>query len=1108
MLTQNINNNGTQILGNDENETGGTLLIGGQTPDMEINFVGGLLTKDTEISGWVIEDKIKVPSGEADLYIAQKNGLKGVIKYYRGHIHPNLDLIEKLVNLNHPNIIKIYEYGKHNGHFYEIMEYAQGGSLDTRNDDGLYKYLPLSEDKVIQICKQIINSYKICHEKGIIHRDIKPANMYYRNTDSSDIVIGDFGISSLYGEEETIYHKTQTTSRTTGYAAPEVLSGIITPKMDYYALGISVWELLTGNDPFVLENGKRRNDAHLLRDTIEGRIVDDLLSREPRISDYMQHLIRGLLVVDEEKRWGYEEVTRYLNGEYVEVAKKEIKAWDYSIENISCTTLEQVGTAIFNNLKSEKLKKEVFRGFLTAFFEDIYPDVAKEMNQIIENSYSDIELCLKKIALLLNPSIPYITQNGYKIGNIDDIVELIQKVPEEMIDVLSEDNKWFYIYFEHLGYKDKIKDILNIMKGNKGKSGFTTMLNLGKIVVLLNNKTIKPFSDNKYKDMLLSDFNQLLNIPVDLQRIILDVIKNKSLEGFLLPWLLTVKPSLRINKINEWSDLVNLINNKDIVVSKDGVAEFSSVQSAINAADNGVTIYIEAGVYEESLTINKKLSFIGSDRNEVIIQQPKKCVCEINCESSFINITFKNTEKYQENIDSEFLDEDIALVKCNSPVRFENCSFNDSFKNGISFANSNGSSIEHCMISNSAYNGIYSQKSNLFMTNVKIAFTGLFGFYVTDSGKLKAESCEIYKTKCAGIFICKNEGHLELTDCKIHHTENGVGIEATSKNSITNISSDNFGEGISQKFKVREFESKAKKEGITLPSENKKNANESSTIGIKEINAPMTGKLIRFCVIDGAVVTQGQTIAICDSMIEIEIKAVASGKVHFVTPIGSNIIGGQTIAMIQGSDISDENFKNMIDLATSMDSVLSKKYPSLEEISSIIQKGNEMMETNTSLVSTGWFWKKYSKISEISQVFSKFNNGSFLWSSMSFWILGIIGLVYSIYLFIDKGIGIFNYSFLACSCGCIIWGFIEGCINVIIDRILIKKNIKKRIYKLNKFSLGNFFIRFILQFLFGGIIGGISAEFVANSTFWYGTAISTVALILNYIYSEGTWDMR
>lgn len=567
----------TQILGNNENISGGTQVIGGGTQvinrqpqvsggtqiigDTTIGagatFAGGLLTKGSEISGWIITDKINIQSGEADLYIAEKNGEKGVIKYYRGHIHPKTDLLEKLVGLKHPDIINVFEYGEYNGHFYEIMEYAAGGSLDTRNEDGTYKYLPLSEEKAVQACKEIINSYKACHERGIIHRDIKPANIYYKNADGTDIVIGDFGISSIYDQDEVASHKTQTVSRTTGYAAPEVLSGIISPKMDYYALGITLWELLTGKDPFVMENGKRRNDAHLLRDTIEGRIADDLLSREPKISASMQHLIRGLLVIDENKRWGYDEITRHLSGEYVEVAKKEVSAWEYSIEKVSCTTLEQVGTAIYNNLEAKSLERDINKEWLSNFLEDKYPEISKKINDIAKeySAINDSKLGYKKIALLLNPSIPYITPNGYKIENIDDVVNLIVNAPEEMVKVLDEKNEWFYTYFEHLGYKEKIPEIKNLIKNIEGETGFSVMLKLGKIAVLLKNNTINPFKVEQYNHIVLTDFRQLSTVPEELQDYIIDIIKNKSFDGLLLPWILTTCSFFNLNEISDWKDL-------------------------------------------------------------------------------------------------------------------------------------------------------------------------------------------------------------------------------------------------------------------------------------------------------------------------------------------------------------------------------------------------------------------------------------------------------------------------------------------------------------------------------------------------------------------------
>ena len=91
------------------------------------------------------------------------------------------------------------------------------------------------------------------------------------------------------------------------------------------------------------------------------------------------------------------------------------------------------------------------------------------------------------------------------------------------------------------------------------------------------------------------------------------------------------------------------------------------------------------------------------------------------------------------------------------------------------------------------------------------------------------------------------------------------------------------------------------------PTVTKNNADETDS-GVKEVTAPVAGTVLRFCVGDGAVVTQGQTIAILESMkIELELKAVQSGKVHFVTPLGSHLKSGQTVATIQDENITNEN---------------------------------------------------------------------------------------------------------------------------------------------------------------------------------------------------------
>ena len=103
----------------------------------EATFLGGILRKGELVGGWEIESKIPVSSGEAELYLAKKEGGTGVIKYYRNPVfQPKDEIVKTLKSWKHPDVIALLDTGRHNGLFFEAMEYAAGGALDSRDASG------------------------------------------------------------------------------------------------------------------------------------------------------------------------------------------------------------------------------------------------------------------------------------------------------------------------------------------------------------------------------------------------------------------------------------------------------------------------------------------------------------------------------------------------------------------------------------------------------------------------------------------------------------------------------------------------------------------------------------------------------------------------------------------------------------------------------------------------------------------------------------------------------------------------------------------------------------------------------------------------------------
>jgi serine/threonine protein kinase len=151
-----------------------------------------------------------------------------------------------LAKLDHPYILKVLDYGEENGIPYLVMPYVAQGTLrqHTRNR------LPYT--RAIKLIIPIAEALGYAHQRKIIHRDIKPANILFG--ESGEPILSDFGIAKIIDAgEQTQLTGTGIGIGTPDYMAPEQWNGIADERTDVYALGIVLYELITGRPPFHAE---------------------------------------------------------------------------------------------------------------------------------------------------------------------------------------------------------------------------------------------------------------------------------------------------------------------------------------------------------------------------------------------------------------------------------------------------------------------------------------------------------------------------------------------------------------------------------------------------------------------------------------------------------------------------------------------------------------------------------------------------------------------------------------------------------------------------------------------------------------------------------------
>jgi serine/threonine protein kinase len=153
---------------------------------------------------------------------------------------------QALAQLNHPNIVTVYDFGEEGDIAYFVMEFIQGHELKQYLDSGVQ----FSLDKSIGLMIELLDALEYAHSRGIVHRDIKPANIMI--DPSGRLKLTDFGVVKVLDSQEGTQAGTMV--GTPGYMSPEQILGTgVSPRSDIFAAGVVLYQLLTWKKPFTGE---------------------------------------------------------------------------------------------------------------------------------------------------------------------------------------------------------------------------------------------------------------------------------------------------------------------------------------------------------------------------------------------------------------------------------------------------------------------------------------------------------------------------------------------------------------------------------------------------------------------------------------------------------------------------------------------------------------------------------------------------------------------------------------------------------------------------------------------------------------------------------------
>lgn len=272
-------------------------------------------------------EKLVARSGMASIFRAKDldNGREVAIKFPHPEMEADPVTFDRFKreqdigeSLDHPGVMKVYTDSKRSGR-YMVMEWVEGRLLRQI----LNEQKKFSAERAVRITVQVLDALEYIHTHGVVHRDLKPENIMVDADDRIKLI--DFGIAGKEGSRRLTFAKLSQVMGTPDYISPEQVKGKRGDgRSDIYAMGVMLYEMLTGTTPFKGSNAFAIMNDRLLNNPVPPREVD------PSITPELQEIIYRAIERDPKNRYAHarEFIWDLQHPDQVGVADRaELKDW-------------------------------------------------------------------------------------------------------------------------------------------------------------------------------------------------------------------------------------------------------------------------------------------------------------------------------------------------------------------------------------------------------------------------------------------------------------------------------------------------------------------------------------------------------------------------------------------------------------------------------------------------------------------------------------------------------------------------------------------------------------------------------------------------------------